>query len=244
MTCTSMWPVDSGAARTAAAPFTVAVMQPYFIPYAGYFRLFAASDLFVIYDCVQFPRRGWVHRNRLLDRSGKLRWLTLPLEKAPRDILIRDLRFAPDAASLMMRRARPFGLSTQHGPQALRSMIDILLGPRERPVDYIARLLECAVAYLGLPWNVIRSSSLNLPGSLHGQARILEIVRRLGARRYVNPPGGRGLYDPAAFADVGIELRFLPEYSGALSSILTRIMDEDRTELADEIRATSGRLHT
>ena len=82
MTCTSMWPVDSGAARTAAAPFTVAVMQPYFIPYAGYFRLFAASDLFVIYDCVQFPRRGWVHRNRLLDRSGKLRWLTLPLDRA------------------------------------------------------------------------------------------------------------------------------------------------------------------
>jgi hypothetical protein len=51
---------------TAACPFTIAVMQPYFIPYAGYFRLFAASDLFVIYDCVQFPRRGWVQRNRLI----------------------------------------------------------------------------------------------------------------------------------------------------------------------------------
>ena len=46
---------------------TMAIMQPYFIPYAGYFRLFAASDLFVIYDCVQFPRRGWVHRNKLIE---------------------------------------------------------------------------------------------------------------------------------------------------------------------------------
>ena len=62
-------------------PFTVAIMQPYFFPYAGYFRLFAASDLFVIYDCVQFPRRGWVHRNLLPDASGSERWLTLPLEK-------------------------------------------------------------------------------------------------------------------------------------------------------------------
>ena len=60
---------------------TFAVMQPYFFPYAGYFRLFAASDLFVIYDCVQFPRRGWVHRNLLPDASGSERWLTLPLEK-------------------------------------------------------------------------------------------------------------------------------------------------------------------
>jgi hypothetical protein len=49
---------------------TVAIMQPYFIPYAGYFRLFAATDLFVIYDCVQFARRGWVHRNRLPDGAG------------------------------------------------------------------------------------------------------------------------------------------------------------------------------
>lgn len=48
-------------------PLTVAIMQPCFIPYVGYFRLFAASDLFVICDCVQFPRRDGVHRNRLLD---------------------------------------------------------------------------------------------------------------------------------------------------------------------------------
>jgi hypothetical protein len=43
---------------------TVAVMQPYFMPYAGYFRLFCAADVFVMFDCVQFRRRGWVHRNR------------------------------------------------------------------------------------------------------------------------------------------------------------------------------------
>jgi hypothetical protein len=76
---------------------TIAIMQPYFFPYAGYFRLLAASDLFVIYDCVQFPRRGWVHRNKLLDASGEARWLTLPLEKAPQSVLIQDLRFPPDA---------------------------------------------------------------------------------------------------------------------------------------------------
>src|SRR5437016_2188558 len=76
------------AIMSGQRPFTVAIMQPYFLPYAGYFRLFAASDLFVIYDCVQFPRRGWVHRNRLTDARGLERWLTLPLEKAPQHVLI------------------------------------------------------------------------------------------------------------------------------------------------------------
>ena len=60
---------------------TVAIMQPYFYPYAGYFRLFARADLFVVYDCVQFPRRGWVHRNRLTGADGQLQWLTLLLQQ-------------------------------------------------------------------------------------------------------------------------------------------------------------------
>ena len=67
-------------AGVAAGSRTVAIMQPYFAPYAGYFRLLATTDLFVVYDCVQFPRRGWVHRNQLPDAAGKLDWLTLPLE--------------------------------------------------------------------------------------------------------------------------------------------------------------------
>src|SRR3954463_1921481 len=85
---------------------TIAIMQPYFIPYAGYFRLFAASDLFVIYDCVQFPRRGWVHRNRLLDAAGREIWLTLPLAKASRDVRIRDLCFSNDAGRILEDRMR------------------------------------------------------------------------------------------------------------------------------------------
>ena len=50
---------------------TIAVMQPCFVPYAGYVRLFAASDLLVVFDCVPFPRRGWVHRNRLPNARGR-----------------------------------------------------------------------------------------------------------------------------------------------------------------------------
>src|SRR3982074_2309631 len=87
---------------------TVAIMQPYFLPCAGYFRLFAASDLFVVYDCVQFPRRGWVHRNRFVDASGATRWLTLPLARAPGDALIRHLKFPADAAQSLAERLRPF----------------------------------------------------------------------------------------------------------------------------------------
>ena len=121
--------------------FTIAIMQPYFIPYAGYFRLFQASDLFVIYDCVQFPRRGWVHRNRLNDTSGHERWLTLPLEKAPQTVLIRDLRFPPNPAQLLEHRLRPFALFG-NGPTSAQPILSALLDVKGTPLDYIERLLK------------------------------------------------------------------------------------------------------
>jgi len=218
---------------------TIAIMQPYFIPYAGYFRLFAASDLFVAYDCVQFPRRGWVHRNRLIDRSGSLRWLTLPLRKPPQDVLIRDLQFPADAEALMAERLRPFDIGATP-TERVGELIAVIRRIEGTPVDYILRTLECIADHLELPHNMIRSSSLNLPSSLRGQDRILEIARQTGARRYVNAPGGRELYDPAAFASAGIELHFLPDYLGLSSSILSQIMREHPKDVAREIRMSLG----
>jgi hypothetical protein len=223
---------------TDKRPFTVAIMQPYFIPYAGYFRLFAASDLFVVYDCVQFPRRGWVHRNRLPDRSGVLKWLTLPLERAPREVLIRDLRFSCDAKSRVAQRLRPFDLGATTRAEA-RALIAAVEDVRGTPADYILETLCVAVDGLGLPRNIIRSSSLGLPSPLHGQDRILEIARRVGAKRYVNAPGGRALYEAEEFDRAGIELSFLPAYPGKSSSILSRLATEDRDAIAAEIRAAT-----
>jgi WbqC-like protein len=219
-------------------PFTVAIMQPYFLPYAGYFRLFTASDLFVIYDCVQFPRRGWVHRNVLPDASGAERWLTLPLEKAPQSALIRDLLFPSDAGERLAERLRSFPLIARC-PRSAAPLLAALTDIRGTPLDHIERLLELTVAYCGLRWRVIRSSSLNVAAEIRGQDRILEIARRVGAKRYVNASGGRDLYDAEAFDQAGIELRFLADYPGPRASILTRMLRDDRHDLAEDIQASA-----
>jgi hypothetical protein len=220
------------------ADLTVAIMQPYFFPYAGYFRLLAASDLFVIYDCVQFPRRGWVHRNKLIDASGEARWLTLPLEKAPQDVLIRDLRFPPNASEELAERLRPFPAiaagtaETEHILAALRDV-------RGSPLEYLERQLEITAGYCQLPWRTVRSSTLDVPPECRGQDRIIEIARRLGATHYVNASGGRELYDAAAFDKAGIELRFLVDYHGPLASILQRMLTDNRDDLIRDIAASS-----
>ena len=56
----------------------IAIMQPYFFPYLGYFQLIQAVDTFVFFDDVQFIKNGYINRNRIL--SDK--WITIPIKKA------------------------------------------------------------------------------------------------------------------------------------------------------------------
>lgn len=218
---------------------TVAIMQPYFVPYAGYFRLFAAADLFVVYDCVQFPRRGWVHRNRLPDSSGDPRWLTLPLAKAPQDVAIKDLEFAPDAQERLghdLRRFPSLGVNRARPSLLLNALGEV----NGKPVDYLVGLLEITCKELGFPFRTVRSSTLGIDPSLKGQDRILAIARALGANTYVNPPGGKDLYDPATFSVAGITLKFLAPYEGPSWSILHRLLTENARQLAEDIRRQSS----
>jgi WbqC-like protein family len=83
------------------------VIQPYFLPCNGYFRLFATADCIAFSGCAQFPRRGWVHRNRLPDTLGRPAWL--PLQRAPMSARIMDLRFAADAGDRLVSAVRALG---------------------------------------------------------------------------------------------------------------------------------------
>ena len=96
---------------------TLSIMQPYFMPYAGYFRLFSIADCVVLLDCVQFPRRGWVHRNKLPLMNGDPAWLTLPLVSHPRETMIREISFHPSANDIWPDRLRRFPSLHSHRSQ-------------------------------------------------------------------------------------------------------------------------------
>ena len=99
-------------------------MQPYFMPYAGYFRLFASTDQFVLYDDVQFPKEGWVHRNRLLNQNGEPAWLTLPIKRMPLKTKINEIVFNSEAGLLWRERMRKFSsLAEKHQENVLEQKV-------------------------------------------------------------------------------------------------------------------------
>jgi hypothetical protein len=214
----------------------ISVMQPYFVPYAGYFRLMCDVDVFVVLDVVQFPRGGWVHRNRLRRHDGAVDWFTLPLAHAPLGTKITDLRFRDAMAETMDRAVRRFPALSEPAEQT-RALVREVRTSDGDPAAFLTRLLERTRDVLELRAPIVRASTLRWTPPPERVERILALCRHFNADAYVNAPGGRALYDPAVFRRCGIDLQFLPDYRGPHESILQRLHDSTASALRREILA-------
>jgi hypothetical protein len=201
-------------------------MQPYFFPYANYFRLMKAVDEFLIFDCVQFPRRGRVHRAEVFGPAGTIEWLTLPLAYQPREVLIRDLAFAPDARERFDDRVARLPWHGSATGQVADRIRTFLFAPLTSVIDYLEAGLRLVIEILGFDVAISRTSTLSLDASLHGQDRVIAAVQSVGGTHYVNLPGGRSLYNAEIFNKKGIRLSFLPAYEGPFWCLLPALMQE------------------
>lgn len=197
-------------------------MQPYWIPYPGYFRLFARCDVFIILDDVQFPRRGYVHRNKIATHNGELDWLTLPLQKAHRSARISEILFHEDADDILAASIRRFP-ALENGFGVIETEMERLNGSI---LPLITGTLRAYKELLGFDVQFVFSSDIETEAET-AQGRIIELVKKVGGREYVNLSGGTGLYDPSAFEAEGIELSFLSPWSGDFSSILQQTTSEE-----------------
>lgn len=217
---------------------TIAVMQPYFFPYAGYFRLLARADVFVLLDCVQQRKGGRVHRCEVPAPGGRAQWLTLPLQRSPLDTVIRDLRFAAGADAEWARRMARHRWISQGRGEAADPVRDFLQRPLgESVVDALDTGLRLVARLLRIDTEIVRSSALDIDASLRGQERVIAIVEQLRGRRYLNAPGGRALYVHADFAARGIELAFDPDYTGPHRHLLYTLMVDALAPLRAEVLA-------
>jgi WbqC-like protein len=224
--------------RRSAKIHRVAVMQPYFFPYAGYFRLFSETDEFIIFDCVQFPRRGRVHRTQVAGPAQTVEWLTLPLMRQTRDILIRDLSFSQHARSEFDARLERLPWIRSANGTAANRVRAFLFQPLNSVIDYLHASLDLVTELLGLTASIRRSSSLNLDPSLRGQARVIAAVQAVHGTHYFNSPGGRELYKTTDFNLAGIKLSFLPPYDGKFIHMLPALMSQDPKLIFEDIRTT------
>jgi hypothetical protein len=189
----------------------LAVHQPNFAPWLGWFAKAARADRFVLLDDVQFPKGSWVNRTQVLGPGGK-EYLTIPV-KHPGLSAIRDVRIAaPDWAERHARKLKAY----YHGAPGLDAALEVLGDETEEGLaDVNEAVIRRACAALGIGTEMVRSSTLNL-GALDPTDRHIALCRILGATTYLSGQGATAYNDEARFRDAGIALAYLsfehPEY--------------------------------
>ncbi|GAB3544908.1 WbqC family protein [Spirosoma fluminis] len=189
---------------------TLAIMQPYFLPYIGYMQLMNAVDTFVLYDDVAFINRGWVNRNRLLI-NGQEYLFTVPLKDASQNKRINEVHLADDPKwrSKLLKTIEQGYRKAPHYGAVMPITEKIINFATDSIAELIWNSLVELSSYLGLTTRLVASSAVYNNGQLKAQERILDICRQERATRYINPIGGTELYDKPTFTQSGIELCFI-----------------------------------
>lgn len=189
----------------------IAVMQPYFLPYLGYFQMVNAVDQFVIYDDIQYTKQSWFNRNRFL-LNDKPQYFTIPVKKDSDFLNVDEREVSPDYQHQKKEMMNRFIRAYKKAPlfeQVYPLLQDILNCEERNLYKFIRYSFDSVCDYLKIDTEVIPSSRVNGVEKLSGKERLIDICKKLGAEHYINLPGGRALYNKKDFKSKGIQLSFI-----------------------------------
>ncbi len=190
----------------------VAIMQPYFLPYIGYFQLINAVDEFIIYDNIQFSKKGWFHRNRLL-QNGKDEYFTLPLKKDS-DFLDVNERFLSESWEFEKYKIlRKIKENYRKAPffEVSFPIIEAVFNFKNTNLfEFSFNSLKILCDRLDIKTSFIISSILDIDHeTILGEAKVMALCKAVNATHYVNPIGGLELYSRSNFENCNLELSFI-----------------------------------
>jgi hypothetical protein len=187
-----------------------AIMQPYLFPYIGYFQLINAAQKFVLYDDVNFIKKGWIHRNRILV-DGAASFFAVPCQKVSQNKLINEIDILLDQKE-KSRLLKTFYHAYHHAPY-FESVFNLVEQTLNREVKTIAQLAAESILavcrYLDVQTEMVPSSAVFQNRHLKKADRLIDICRQLQADHYINAAGGAVLYEKDYFLERGIHLSFL-----------------------------------
>lgn len=190
----------------------LAIMQPYFFPYVGYYQLMNAVDEFVVYDNIEFTKKGWINRNRILV-NGAPDYISLPLKKDS-DYLNINERYLSEMwivnRKKILNRIAECYRKAPFYEEAFPLVEECLWYDDTSLFNFIFNSLSKTKAFLGIKTKLILSSTVvGVDNNLKAQEKILSICAAQGAKTYINSIGGMQLYDTDVFKERGVVLKFL-----------------------------------
>lgn len=187
---------------------TAVISQPTYLPWLGYLRLVAQADVFVFLDDVQFARRSWQSRNRILGPQGEV-LLTVPVRKQPRETLIADILMDDrqrwwEAHLSAIRDAYWKRPAFEEG----YAFVDEALRRQDwNLARFNSAIIEAVAAKLDLKTEFVRASALSCGGAR--SEHLLAICRAVDATDYLSTTGSADyMAEDGVFAAAGFPVRF------------------------------------
>jgi len=196
---------------------TVAIMQPTYMPWIGYFALMESVDIFIILDSVQFSKRSWQQRNQIKTESGA-KWLTVPvISKGKKDQLISDVKIDysskfPESHINVIQQN--YGKTLFYGDYS-EDFFNVLRKKHEYLSYLSIDLILLIRDLLNIKTEIKYSSDFSTKGSKDDL--LAELCEHVGAAEYVSPPGSKVYLDDSnAFLKNNILVKYFnyehPEY--------------------------------
>ncbi len=185
-------------------------MQPYFLPYIGYFQLINAVDEFIVYDNIQFSKKGWFHRNRML-QNGKDEFFGLTLKKDSDFLDVRDRQLSENWKADCDKTLRKIKENYKKAPlfsDVYPLIEEIFVYSKSNLFEYIYHSLLKITAFLEIKTPLTVSSTLSIDHTLRSEDKVIQLVKSINGATYLNPIGGFDLYTPAEFKNHGLNLQF------------------------------------
>ncbi|WP_432773836.1 WbqC family protein [Francisella salimarina] len=173
----------------------------------GYWQLINAVDVFVIYDDVNFIKKGYINRNNILLNNKPYR-ITLELLGASQNKLINEIYLGDNKPNILKIIKQAYSKAPYF--RDVYNLLEKIMTDEEKNLGlFLEKLIRNVSSYIGIDTRFIRSSELDKDNNLRGQDKILQICQLLDADVYINAIGGKELYDKQSFFDKSISLNFI-----------------------------------
>jgi len=185
----------------------VAVHQPNFLPYLGYFDKARQVDTFVILDDVEFTKGGFTNRNKVKKPNGTM-WLTVPVT-GDTMVPINEVLIA-DHLDWQEHHVKTIGHmygKAEHYESIWPKFEEAYNKDWKYLAEFNMCLLQICFSLLDINCDIVFSSELDVTAE-EGSERILQICQELNANHYLSGVSGRDYLEKADYAEKGVELSF------------------------------------
>jgi hypothetical protein len=191
----------------------VAIMQPYFLPYIGYFQLINAVDEFILFDTPQFIRHGWIERNYILKLNGDSCYIKVPLVKQSRNTSIKDMKINNSTKwqNKILAQLTHYKKKAPYYKETI-SLLSLIFKEQTDSIvnlNFVSLNLICEYLDITTPIKIWSEMNIEIDQVNAPDEWALNICKKINASTYINPIGGQSFFNKHKYIKSDIKLKFI-----------------------------------